>query len=182
MVKKSKKSRRTKPVRDGGRAAPASTTESPAKLKARSKPKPKAGKRAGGRPIVDRRRRSPQRGLPGELNCSGGSGEGKAMGVAEAQGEYRTSRRDWIQETGVPRGSTVAVPAADPVGILGATPSGSTILKILTTVFPTQDAMIAWLKRPHPDLGGRTPLQVVKMGYAGAVEGMLEAALLGLPS
>jgi hypothetical protein len=41
--------------------------------------------------------------------------------------------------------------------------------------------MLSWLNHPHADLGGRTPLEVVAMGYPGAVEGMLEAALIGLP-
>ena len=65
---------------------------------------------------------------------------------------------------------------------LESTQSGTRVLQILSTIFPTQDALLGWLNRPHADLGGRTPLQVAEMGYPGAVEGMLEAALLGLPS
>ncbi|MGI8554414.1 MAG: antitoxin Xre/MbcA/ParS toxin-binding domain-containing protein [Dehalococcoidia bacterium] len=40
----------------------------------------------------------------------------------------------------------------------------------------------AWLTSPHRDLGGRTPLQVIREGYADAVEGMLAGALEGIPS
>jgi uncharacterized protein (DUF2384 family) len=70
----------------------------------------------------------------------------------------------------------------DPTRILESTPTGARILEVLFSVFPRQDAMLEWLNHPHADLGGKTPMQVVVMGYPGAVEGMLEAALIGLPS
>jgi hypothetical protein len=100
---------------------------------------------------------------------------GKAAAGALRPGyPHRTIRVEEIHEA-VSR-------ATDPISILEATPSGPRILEILGSVFPRQDAMLEWLNRPHPDLGGRTPMQVVEMGYAGAVEDMLEATLLGLPS
>ena len=56
------------------------------------------------------------------------------------------------------------------------------ILEILEQVFPTRAAVLAWLNNPHVDLGRRTPLEVILEGYPVAVEDMLEAALIGLPS
>jgi uncharacterized protein (DUF2384 family) len=56
------------------------------------------------------------------------------------------------------------------------------ILEILEQVFPTRAAALAWLNNPHVDLGRRTPLEVILEGYPVAVEDMLEAALIGLPS
>ncbi|HKH47816.1 MAG TPA: antitoxin Xre/MbcA/ParS toxin-binding domain-containing protein [Thermoanaerobaculia bacterium] len=56
------------------------------------------------------------------------------------------------------------------------------ILEILEQVFPTRAAVLAWLNNPHADLGRRTPLEVILEGYPVAVEDMLEAALIGLPS
>jgi hypothetical protein len=55
-------------------------------------------------------------------------------------------------------------------------------LEILEQVFPSRAGVLAWLNNPHPDLGRRTPLEVILEGYPGAVKGMLEAALMGIPS
>jgi response regulator RpfG family c-di-GMP phosphodiesterase len=40
----------------------------------------------------------------------------------------------------------------------------------------------AWLNNPHPDLDGRTPLDVMLSGQADAVTTLLENALAGIPS
>ena len=56
------------------------------------------------------------------------------------------------------------------------------ILEILEDVFSTRAQVLSWLNHPHVDLGKRTPLDVICLGYPDAVEGMLEAALMGLPS
>lgn len=61
-------------------------------------------------------------------------------------------------------------------------PSIHRILEILGQVFPTPDGMRIWLHRPLPDLGGRTPVEVILLGHPDAVRDMLEAALIGTPS
>jgi hypothetical protein len=55
-------------------------------------------------------------------------------------------------------------------------------LDILTAVIDDQAIILAWLNSPHPDLGGRTPLQVILEGHADAVEAMLEDAMAGMPT
>jgi uncharacterized protein (DUF2384 family) len=40
----------------------------------------------------------------------------------------------------------------------------------------------AWLNSPHPDLGEKTPLEVILGGQADAVVTLLENAIAGLPS
>ena len=40
----------------------------------------------------------------------------------------------------------------------------------------------AWLNSPHPDLGEKTPLEVMLSGHADAVVTLLENAIAGLPS
>jgi len=40
----------------------------------------------------------------------------------------------------------------------------------------------AWLNSPHPDLGEKTPLEVMLSGRADAVVTLLENAIAGLPS
>jgi hypothetical protein len=40
----------------------------------------------------------------------------------------------------------------------------------------------AWLNTPHPDLGEKTPLEVMLSGHADAVVALLENAIAGLPS
>jgi len=56
------------------------------------------------------------------------------------------------------------------------------ILEILGQVFPNREAVQAWLNHPLPDLGGRTPAEVILLGYPNAVRDMLEASLTGTPS
>jgi hypothetical protein len=56
------------------------------------------------------------------------------------------------------------------------------ILEILEQVLVHRAAVLAWLNSPHPDLGRRTPLDVILQGYPDAVEDMLESALAGTPS
>jgi uncharacterized protein (DUF2384 family) len=56
------------------------------------------------------------------------------------------------------------------------------IIEILEQLFETRVRVLTWLNSPHPDLGRRTPLEVVRQGYPETVEDMLEAALLGTPS
>jgi Protein of unknown function (DUF2384) len=60
-------------------------------------------------------------------------------------------------------------------------PSIQRTLEILEQVFPTRDQVQAWLNRPLPDLGNRTPTEVILLGYPNAVRDMLEAALIGTP-
>lgn len=55
-------------------------------------------------------------------------------------------------------------------------------LDILEKVIGDRPTILAWLNYPHPDLGSRTPLQVMLEGHADAVEGMLENAMAGIPS
>lgn len=46
----------------------------------------------------------------------------------------------------------------------------------------SRDQVLAWMNSPHPDLGGRTPLNLVLAGKATTVAELLEAALAGQPS
>lgn len=55
-------------------------------------------------------------------------------------------------------------------------------LDILTAVIQDRATVLAWLNSSHPDLGGRTALQVILEGHADAVEGMLEDAMAGMPT
>lgn len=55
-------------------------------------------------------------------------------------------------------------------------------LDILDMVIDDHATVLAWLNSPHPDLGGRTPLQVMLEGHADAVEAMLEDAMAGMPT
>ena len=55
------------------------------------------------------------------------------------------------------------------------------IMEILNRLFKQEDVEI-WLNWPHPDLGGKTPQQAINEGYASAVCGMLESALMGIPT
>ena len=61
-------------------------------------------------------------------------------------------------------------------------PSIQRILEILEQVFPSRAQVQGWLNRPLPDLGNRTPVEVILLGYPNAVRDMLEAALIGTPS
>lgn len=55
-------------------------------------------------------------------------------------------------------------------------------LEILEEVLGDKATVLAWWNSPHPDLGRRTPMQVLLEGHAQAIEDMLEAALEGIPS
>lgn len=55
-------------------------------------------------------------------------------------------------------------------------------LEILDQVIGDPIAIRAWLNSQHPDLGVRTPLQVILNGDAGALQNILENAILGLPA
>jgi hypothetical protein len=57
-----------------------------------------------------------------------------------------------------------------------------TILNVLARVIGDRPTILAWLNSPHPDLGMRTPMQVMLDGHADAVEGMLMNAVWGIPS
>ncbi len=56
------------------------------------------------------------------------------------------------------------------------------ILEILEDVLGDRGSVLAWWHSRHPDLGDRTPLDLLLEGHAGAIADMLEAALTGTPS
>jgi Glycine zipper/Protein of unknown function (DUF2384) len=55
-------------------------------------------------------------------------------------------------------------------------------LEILEEVLGDKASVLAWWNSPHPDLGRKTPMQVLLEGRAQAIEDMLEASLEGIPS
>ncbi len=55
-------------------------------------------------------------------------------------------------------------------------------IEIVTQATRAQADARAWLNNPHPDLGGKTPLEVMLSGQADAVVTLLENALAGIPS
>jgi len=55
-------------------------------------------------------------------------------------------------------------------------------LEILERVFEDRSVVLAWLNDPHPELGRRTPMEVILEGHFQVVEDMLENALMGIPS
>ncbi|HEX7186144.1 MAG TPA: glycine zipper domain-containing protein [Thermoanaerobaculia bacterium] len=55
-------------------------------------------------------------------------------------------------------------------------------LEILGEVLGDRASVLAWWNSPHPDLGRKTPMQVLLEGRAQVIEDMLEAALEGIPS
>ena len=55
-------------------------------------------------------------------------------------------------------------------------------LAILSSSVGDRSNILAWLNSQHPDLGNRTPLQVILEGHAGALCTILENALDGTPS
>jgi hypothetical protein len=57
-----------------------------------------------------------------------------------------------------------------------------TSLVILEDVLANRSAVLAWLNSPHPDLGQRTPMDVILQGHPNAVKNMLQAAVIGTPS
>lgn len=71
-------------------------------------------------------------------------------------------------------------PAADSLQD-GLAPVART-LAILFRLLRSREDVLAWLNAPHPDLGGHTPLSLIRGGKATAVSEMLEAALAGQPS
>lgn len=55
------------------------------------------------------------------------------------------------------------------------------ILEILDEVLQDAPKSLIWLNSPQPDLGRRTPLEVVLEGRASVIEDLLEGALAGIP-
>ena len=55
-------------------------------------------------------------------------------------------------------------------------------LALLSRVTRNKRDARAWLNSPHPDLGEKTPLEVMLSGHADAVVTLLENAIAGLPS
>ena len=55
-------------------------------------------------------------------------------------------------------------------------------LEILAIVLGDRKAILRWLNSPHPDLGTRTPMQVILDGQVGAVRTILENAIAGTPT
>lgn len=55
-------------------------------------------------------------------------------------------------------------------------------LDLLAGVFGQRALILAWLKTSPPDLGDRTPLDVILSGHPEAVAGMLANAAAGIPS
>src|SRR5207244_1770415 len=55
-------------------------------------------------------------------------------------------------------------------------------LQLLAIGLPEHEMMLRWLRTQHPDLGLRTPLQLMREGHAEVVEQMLYNALIGIPS
>jgi hypothetical protein len=55
-------------------------------------------------------------------------------------------------------------------------------LVILEDLLGDRSAALIWLNRSHPDLGRRTPMEVILEGHAQVIENMLDAAAEGIPS
>jgi len=55
-------------------------------------------------------------------------------------------------------------------------------LALLSRVTRNRREVRVWLNSPHPDLGEKTPLEVMLGGHADAVVTLLENAIAGLPS
>ena len=55
-------------------------------------------------------------------------------------------------------------------------------LTLISQVTRNRREARAWLNSPHPDLGEKTPLDVMLGGHADAVVTLLENAIAGLPS
>ena len=56
------------------------------------------------------------------------------------------------------------------------------ILEILYQFFGDRKAIRAWLRTSHPDLGGKTALEMILENKTSAVQTILENALAGVPS
>jgi Protein of unknown function (DUF2384) len=55
------------------------------------------------------------------------------------------------------------------------------ILEILDEILQDRSKSLIWLNSPQPDLGRRTPLEVMLEGRAAVIEDLLEGALAGIP-
>jgi uncharacterized protein (DUF2384 family) len=55
------------------------------------------------------------------------------------------------------------------------------VLVILSDMLGKRETVLAWLNSSHPDLGDRTPMQVILEGHISAVLAVLENALAGVP-
>jgi uncharacterized protein (DUF2384 family) len=56
------------------------------------------------------------------------------------------------------------------------------VLETLIGAIGDDNRILAWLRAPHPDLGGRRPIEVIREGHAEIVADMLEATKMGLTS
>jgi cold shock protein len=55
-------------------------------------------------------------------------------------------------------------------------------LVLIAQITRDRGEALAWLNSPHPDLGGKTPLEALLAGHADAIVTLLENASAGLPS
>jgi len=55
------------------------------------------------------------------------------------------------------------------------------ILELLHEFFPNPESVRVWLHTPHPDLEGKTAIQTILRGNAGAVLIIMENASTGVP-
>jgi hypothetical protein len=55
-------------------------------------------------------------------------------------------------------------------------------LELLHQFFGRQETVRVWLNTPHPDLGGKTALEIILKNKAVAVQTILENAFIGVPS
>ena len=55
-------------------------------------------------------------------------------------------------------------------------------LELLQEFFGRRETIRVWLNTPHPDLGGKTALEVILENKAVAVQTILENAFVGVPS
>jgi CheY-like chemotaxis protein len=55
-------------------------------------------------------------------------------------------------------------------------------LELVSDLARKRPDVLAWLNNPHPDLGGKAPMDILLRGRAGAVVTLLENAFAGIPS
>jgi hypothetical protein len=55
-------------------------------------------------------------------------------------------------------------------------------MELLHQFFGRQETVRVWLNTPHPDLGGKTALEIILKNKAVAVQTILENAFIGVPS
>ena len=55
-------------------------------------------------------------------------------------------------------------------------------IDLVSRITLSQSDARAWLNSPHPDLGGKTPIEVILAGQAGAIVTMLGNAMAGIPA